>query len=77
MGQWQIVFFIAAFVYIICGTFYNIFGSGERQFWDNPDNDEQKPSLGSSAGTNHETPIGRLSNGNSAPLAITASESRQ
>lgn len=76
MGQWQIVFFIAAFVYIICGTFYNIFGSGERQFWDNPDNDEQKPSLGSSS-TNPATTIGRLSNGNSAPLAITASESRQ
>ncbi|XP_023161684.2 putative inorganic phosphate cotransporter isoform X1 [Drosophila hydei] len=76
MGQWQIVFFIAAFVYIICGTFYNIFGSGERQFWDNPDNDEQKPSLGSSS-PNPATTIGRLSNGNSAPLAITASESRQ
>ncbi|KAH8372853.1 hypothetical protein KR009_006573 [Drosophila setifemur] len=41
MGQWQIVFFIAAFVYIICGTFYNIFGSGERQYWDNPEEDEK------------------------------------
>ncbi|XP_034102873.1 putative inorganic phosphate cotransporter isoform X1 [Drosophila albomicans] len=70
MGQWQIVFFIAAFVYIICGTFYNIFGSGERQFWDNPENDEQKPSLG------NNTPAS-LSNGSSPPLAITASESRQ
>lgn len=74
MGQWQIVFFIAAFVYIICGTFYNIFGSGVRQFWDNPENDEHKPSLGSDESNN--TPP-RLSNGNSAPLAITASESRQ
>lgn len=36
MAQWQIVFFIAAFVYIICATFYNMFGSGVRQAWDNP-----------------------------------------
>ncbi|XP_030386614.1 putative inorganic phosphate cotransporter [Scaptodrosophila lebanonensis] len=42
MGQWQIVFFIAAFVYIICGTIYNIFGSGERQWWDNPENEAAK-----------------------------------
>ncbi|XP_055923202.1 putative inorganic phosphate cotransporter isoform X1 [Eupeodes corollae] len=40
MGQWQIVFFIAAFIYLICGTIYNIFGSGERQWWDNPATDE-------------------------------------
>lgn len=44
MGQWQIVFFIAAFVYIFCATFYNIFGSGERQWWDNPANDVKEPS---------------------------------
>lgn len=42
MGQWQIVFFIAAFVYIICASFYNLFGSGERQWWDNPDNEAEK-----------------------------------
>ncbi|CAD7088901.1 unnamed protein product [Hermetia illucens] len=39
MGQWQIVFFIAAAVYLFCGTFFNVFGSGERQAWDNPEND--------------------------------------
>ncbi|XP_039954507.1 putative inorganic phosphate cotransporter isoform X1 [Bactrocera neohumeralis] len=44
MGQWQIVFFIAAFVYIFCATFYNIFGSGERQWWDNPATDVKEPS---------------------------------
>lgn len=70
MGQWQIVFFIAAFVYIICGTFYNIFGSGERQFWDNPENDEIKPSLGGS------TPA-RLTNGNTATPAITSTGGSQ
>lgn len=40
MGQWQKVFFIAAGVYIACATFYNLFGSGNRQAWDNPLNDE-------------------------------------
>lgn len=71
MGQWQIVFFIAAFVYIICGTFYNIFGSGERQFWDNPADDEQKPALQSTTST---TPPQRLSNGAAPPTqAITSS----
>lgn len=44
IAQWQIVFFIAAFIYILCGSFYNLFGSGERQWWDNPENDE-KPSI--------------------------------
>lgn len=39
MSQWQIVFFIAAGVYIGCATFYNLFGSAERQAWDNPLND--------------------------------------
>lgn len=43
MAQWQIVFFIAAGVYIFCATFYNIFASGERQPWDNPLNDEVDP----------------------------------
>ncbi|XP_077289317.1 putative inorganic phosphate cotransporter protein picot isoform X2 [Arctopsyche grandis] len=39
-AQWRIVFFIAAGIYVFCGTFYNIFGAGERQSWDNPENDE-------------------------------------
>lgn len=40
MGQWRIVFFIAAIIYIFCATFYIIFASGERQAWDNPQLDE-------------------------------------
>lgn len=40
MKQWQIVFFIAAGIYIFCATFYNLFGSGVRQAWDNPLNDD-------------------------------------
>ena len=55
MGQWQIVFFIAAFVYIICGTFYNLFGSGERQYWDNPAEDEQKEITNGSSSNNDAT----------------------
>lgn len=43
MAQWQIVFFIAAGVYIFCATFYNIFGTGVRQPWDNPLNDAPEP----------------------------------
>lgn len=45
MAQWQIVFFIAAGVYIFCATFYNIFGSGVRQPWDNPMNDAPEEPL--------------------------------
>lgn len=40
MAQWQIVFFISAGIYIFCASFYNLFGSGERQPWDNPLLDE-------------------------------------
>lgn len=40
MKQWQIVFFIAAGIYIACATFYNLFGSGVRQEWDNPLKDD-------------------------------------
>lgn len=40
MHSWKIVFFIAAAVYIICGTFYNFFATGVRQPWDNPENDD-------------------------------------
>lgn len=31
------MFFIAAGVYIFCGSFYNIFGNAERQAWDTAD----------------------------------------
>lgn len=38
------MFFIAAFVYIICATIFNILGSGSRQPWDSLDiESEQKP----------------------------------
>ncbi|XP_046965584.1 putative inorganic phosphate cotransporter isoform X1 [Vanessa cardui] len=39
-AQWRIVFYIAGGVYIFCATFYNLFGSGRRQEWDNPAEDE-------------------------------------
>ncbi|OWR51480.1 inorganic phosphate co-transporter, partial [Danaus plexippus plexippus] len=39
-AQWKKVFYIAGGVYIFCATFYNIFGSGRRQDWDNPAEDE-------------------------------------
>jgi ACS family sodium-dependent inorganic phosphate cotransporter-like MFS transporter 5 len=39
IAQWRIVFLIAAVVYFACATFYNIFASGERQKWDNPELD--------------------------------------
>lgn len=41
-ASWRIVFFIAAVIYVICGTFYVIFGAGERQAWDDPSTDEEK-----------------------------------
>lgn len=33
---------IAALIYAICATFYIVFGSGERQKWDNPALDDEK-----------------------------------
>ncbi|KPI98665.1 Putative inorganic phosphate cotransporter [Papilio xuthus] len=39
-AQWRIVFYIAGGVYIFCATFYNLFGSGQRQEWDNPAEDD-------------------------------------
>lgn len=45
MAAWQKVFFIAAGVYIFCATFYNVFGSGKRQPWDNPANDKIPDSI--------------------------------
>lgn len=35
-AKWRIVFLTAAGVYAGCCTFYNFFGSGVRQPWDNP-----------------------------------------
>jgi hypothetical protein len=42
IGQWRIVFMIAAAIYFVCASFYIIFGSGERQKWDNPALDDEK-----------------------------------
>ncbi|XP_067626518.1 putative inorganic phosphate cotransporter isoform X2 [Eurosta solidaginis] len=76
MGQWQIVFFIAAFVYIFCATFYNIFGSGERQWWDNPSNDVREivaivPAATTTLTTNGVNPrfIAAIDNGFSGDVA--------
>ncbi|XP_033220002.1 putative inorganic phosphate cotransporter isoform X2 [Belonocnema kinseyi] len=41
-AKWRIVFMISAAVYIVCATFYVIFGSGERQAWDNPEKDVKR-----------------------------------
>ncbi|XP_076244130.1 putative inorganic phosphate cotransporter protein picot isoform X2 [Calliopsis andreniformis] len=41
-AKWRLVFMISAGVYILCATFYIIFGSGQRQSWDNPDKDEER-----------------------------------
>ncbi|XP_017886240.1 putative inorganic phosphate cotransporter isoform X2 [Ceratina calcarata] len=41
-AKWRLVFMISAGVYIACSLFYVIFGSGKRQFWDNPENDDDK-----------------------------------
>lgn len=38
-AQWRKVFYIAAGVYIFCASFYNVFGAGHRQEWDNPAED--------------------------------------
>ncbi|XP_043269781.1 putative inorganic phosphate cotransporter isoform X2 [Venturia canescens] len=41
-AKWRMVFMLSAAVYIGCSLFYIIFGSGERQFWDNPEKDEER-----------------------------------
>lgn len=41
-AKWRLVFMISAGVYVACATFYVIFGSGQRQLWDNPDKDEER-----------------------------------
>ncbi|XP_039292775.1 putative inorganic phosphate cotransporter isoform X1 [Nilaparvata lugens] len=45
-AAWRKVFFISAGVYILCSTIYQIFGSGVRQAWDNPDNDKRQSDSG-------------------------------
>ncbi|XP_053981510.1 putative inorganic phosphate cotransporter [Hylaeus volcanicus] len=41
-AKWRLVFMISAVVYIVCAIFYIIFGSGQRQSWDNPEKDEDR-----------------------------------
>lgn len=33
VGQWQIVFYIAAAIYLLGAVFYGIFATGNRQKW--------------------------------------------
>lgn len=33
MNEWHIIFYIGAAVYIACGLFFMVFGSGEIQSW--------------------------------------------
>ncbi|XP_008205224.1 putative inorganic phosphate cotransporter isoform X2 [Nasonia vitripennis] len=40
-AKWRIVFVLSAAIYVLCATFYIIFGSGQRQSWDNPDRDSE------------------------------------
>lgn len=68
IAQWQKVFFIAAAIYIAAGTFYNLCGSGQRQPWDNPDNDEKDTNILESQ---HQTSPNTLSR---LPPAITATQ---
>lgn len=71
IAQWRIVFVIAACVYIFTATFYNIFASGQRQFWDDPENDEpQKPSIEAPAYA-PSTIAGQTSNGTTASDTLT------
>lgn len=39
-AKWRIVFVTAAAVYAGCCSFYTLFASGERQPWDNPEEDD-------------------------------------
>lgn len=34
--QWQIVFFVAAAIYIVTNLFYVVYGTGEQQYWNGP-----------------------------------------
>lgn len=39
--KWRKVFVLCAIIYVFCATFYIIFGSGERQAWDDPQKDQE------------------------------------
>nr|XP_022908787.1 putative inorganic phosphate cotransporter isoform X1 [Onthophagus taurus] len=40
--QWKIVFFTAATIYVVADIIYTIFGSGERQYWDQENVSDEK-----------------------------------
>ncbi|XP_050096909.1 putative inorganic phosphate cotransporter isoform X1 [Anopheles aquasalis] len=71
IAQWRIVFVIAACVYIFTATFYNIFASGQRQFWDNPENDEPQKSSIEAPAYAPSTAAGQTSNGTTASDTLT------
>ncbi|KAB0792707.1 hypothetical protein PPYR_14666 [Photinus pyralis] len=54
LKQWGKVFVTAGGVYIVVATIFAIFASGDRQPWDNPDNDEKTEQTRSAEnGENH------------------------
>ncbi|KAK5639909.1 hypothetical protein RI129_010720 [Pyrocoelia pectoralis] len=56
LKQWGKVFITAGAVYIVVATVFVIFASGDRQPWDNPDNDEKNEQKHNSEnGNNHTT----------------------
>ncbi|KAK5641841.1 hypothetical protein RI129_010388 [Pyrocoelia pectoralis] len=40
--QWSIIFYISAIIYVVGNTFFILFGSGERQVWDNSVEEDEK-----------------------------------
>lgn len=44
VSQWEIVFYVAAAIYIICAAYYCYYGSGNRQPWDAEPNKDTKVS---------------------------------
>ncbi|KAG7198816.1 hypothetical protein KM043_001788 [Ampulex compressa] len=40
-AKWRIVFVLSAVIYVVSALFYIVFGSGQREAWDNPDKDEE------------------------------------
>ncbi|KAK4872492.1 hypothetical protein RN001_014521 [Aquatica leii] len=57
LRQWGKVFITAGGVYIAVGTFFAIFASGQRQPWDNPDNDEKIAQKRASENSNNRTTV--------------------
>ncbi|XP_066155290.1 sialin-like [Euwallacea fornicatus] len=45
MEEWHTIFYIGAIVYVFCGLFFAIFGSGEIQHWNRCEGDEDCPDV--------------------------------